>query len=353
VLKMNRQPCWLVAALALGLVVLTPTAFTQENTATSIEILPVRGNIFLLSGAGANITLSVGPSGVLMVDSGSAEMSGKVIEAISKFSREISSFRQPVTQDARLAGGFGAYLSSYQPPKPIRFILDTTALADHVGGNAAIAKAGRTFTGGNVVGDLGSAAAEGAAIYAHVNLMNRLVKEDVPYDGLPTLTYATSDWKMAEFFNGEGIRLIHVPAATTDGDTLVHFRGSDVICAGEIFSMTNYPIIDIKRGGSIQGVLEGLNYMVNLVIPEFRAEGGTFVIPGHGRIGDDADLTEYRNMVTIIRDDIQDMIKRGMTLEQVKAAKPTEGWDARFGKNPAWTPDMFVEAVYKSLSTKQ
>jgi cyclase len=156
--------------------------------------------------------------------------------------------------------------------------------------------------------------------------------------------------KLSHHFNGEGIQLFHVPNAITDGDSFVVFRSSDVISTGDILSFTSYPPIDLAKGGSIQGVLAGLNRIVDLVIPEFRSEGGTFVIPGHGRICDTADLAYYRDMVTIVRDRVQDLIKKGRTLEQVKAAKPTEDWDGRFSQLPSATPDMFVEAVYKGLS---
>ncbi|RPH58683.1 MAG: hypothetical protein EHM89_11970 [Acidobacteria bacterium] len=170
--------------------------------------------------------------------------------------------------------------------------------------------------------------------------------------GLPTETYFGKQMKLSHFFNGEGVLIVHQPAAHTDGDSFVYFRGSDVISAGDLFSMVSFPVIDVERGGSIQGILDGLNHILDLSIAEFRTEGGTMVIPGHGRIGDTADVAYYRDMVTIIRDRVQDLMKKGMTLPQIKVAKPTEDWDARFGTNAAWTPDMFVEAIYKGLSAK-
>ena len=139
--------------------------------------------------------------------------------------------------------------------------------------------------------------------------------------------------------------LLHQPAAHTDGDSLVFFRGSDVISTGDIFVTTSYPVIDLDRGGSIQGVIDSLNRIIDLTVPAALQEGGTLVVPGHGRICDEADVVEYRDMVTIIRDRIADMLKRGMTLDQVKAARPTEDYDPRYGSSSA-----FVEAVYRSLS---
>ena len=169
-------------------------------------------------------------------------------------------------------------------------------------------------------------------------------------DAWPTETYTTPERKL--YFNGEGIQMIHPAAAAhTDGDTIVFFRRSDVISAGDIFVTNGYPIVDLNRGGNIQGVIAGLNKIIELAIPADEQEGGTMVIPGHGRLCDVADVVFYQEMVTIIRDRIQDMINKGTTLEQVKAAKPTLDYDPRYGTNTGfWTTDMFVEAVYKSLS---
>jgi len=167
-------------------------------------------------------------------------------------------------------------------------------------------------------------------------------------DAWPTETYYKDSMKLSHFFNGEGVRLIHMPNAHTDGDSLVYFRGSDVLTTGDIFVTTGYPFIDLERGGSVQGILNALNYILDLVIPEFRTEGGTLIIPGHGRISDTADVAYYRDMVTIVRDRVQASIKKGMTLEQVKASRPTADWDPRYGSG-----DRFVEGVYRSLTAKK
>jgi glyoxylase-like metal-dependent hydrolase (beta-lactamase superfamily II) len=147
--------------------------------------------------------------------------------------------------------------------------------------------------------------------------------------------------------------MIHAPAANTDGDTIVYFRRSDVVSAGDIFNTTGYPVIDLERGGSLQGVIDGLNRILDLAIPKHHEEGGTYIIPGHGRVCDEFDVAEYRDMITIIRDRIQDMIKKGMSLEQIKAARPTRDYDPRYGATTgSWTTDMFVEAAYGSLPRK-
>jgi glyoxylase-like metal-dependent hydrolase (beta-lactamase superfamily II) len=313
----------------------------------NIEVLPIRDNIYLIGGAGANIVISAGPEGVLMVDSGLAENTDKVLQAVQELAVDLNKFRQPVTSSSR--GGSGNVLASYRPPKPIRFLLNTSALAEHTGGNVKIAEAGKTFTGGNVTGDLGDVS-EGAAILSHENVLQRLSDAGMPTRGLPTETYYGGVMKLSHYFNGEGVIMYHIPNAITDGDSIVHFRTSDVIVAGDLFTFAGYPPIDLAKGGSVQGVLAGLNRMLDIVAPEFRSEGGTFIVPGHGRIGDTADLAYYRDMVTIVRDRVQDGIKKGQTLDQIKAARPTEDWDPRLGRNPKWTPDQFVEAVYKSLT---
>ena len=322
-----------------------------RNEPSEMEIVPIRGNMYMLAGAGSNITISAGADGVLLVDSGAAEVADKTLAAIQRLGRELTIFGQPVKRNEG-GGGSGTVLTGYLPPKPIRFIINTSSLPEHTGGNVKLAEAGTTFTGGNVAGDLGDVG-EGAAVLSHENALQRLSDAKMPIHGQPTETYFGGQMKLSHHFNGEGVQLFHIPNAITDGDTFVMFRSSDVMSAGDIFSFTSYPPMDLLKGGSIQGVLAGLNRMVDLVIPEFRSEGGTYVIPGHGRICDTADLAYYRDMVTIIRDRVQDLIKKGMTLEQVKATKPTEDWDGRFGQLRTVTPDMFVEAVYKGLSAKK
>ena len=171
-----------------------------------------------------------------------------------------------------------------------------------------------------------------------------------PFRAQPTDTYHTKRLNLSHFFNGEGVQIIAEPLAHTDGDSIVVFRYSDVIATGDVFVQTSYPVIDLARGGSIDGVLAALNHILALSVPEFRTEGGTMIVPGHGRLSDSADVAYYRDMVTIIRDRVRDMIGKGMTIEQVKAARPTRDYDPRFGAiTGAWTTDMFVEAAYQSL----
>jgi cyclase len=329
-------------------------AFAQQNPEDDFQTLHIRGPLYMIAGAGGNITVSVGLDGVLLVDSGRAAMTDKVLAEIRRLQREIGSrYEEKLSYGAETRSTLESERAGPAPPKPIRFIINTSDDPDHVGGNEKIAKQGRTITGGNVAGDLRSVV-ETAAIYSHENAQLRMAGADggpaVPSGMWPTDTYHGEYYKLSSYFNGEGIQLMAANAAHTDGDTWVWFRGTDVIATGDIFNLDSYPVIDVKRGGSINGILNALNALLDYSFAEVRSEGGTMIVPGHGRLGDMSDIGYYRDLLTIIRDRVQDMIKKGMTLEQVKAAKPSFDYDPRYGsKTGPWTTDMFIEAVYNSL----
>lgn len=292
------------------------------------RVLHVQGNVYLVNGMGGNTTVQVGTDGVMVVDTQFAPLAGKIVAAIRTFS-----------------------------DGPIRYIVNTHSHGDHVGGNEAIASQGASLGGANVVGLLGNQAIQGAKIVAHENVLNRMstvqgTTPAAPSGAWPSDTYFQPFHDV--YFNGENVRLIHAPNAHTDGDSIVHFRGSDVIATGDIFTTVMYPFIDHSRGGNINGIIAGLNTVLDLAVPKWQQEGGTMIVPGHGRITDEHEVLEYRDMLVIIRDRIKDMVGKGMTLEQVKAAKPTLDYDPRFGTDSGfWTTAQFIEAVYQDMSKAQ
>jgi glyoxylase-like metal-dependent hydrolase (beta-lactamase superfamily II) len=282
----------------------------------------VQGNVWMLTGGGVNAAVQIGDEGVLVVDTMTAALSDKLVAEIKK-----------------LAGN-----------KPIRWIVNTHVDTDHTGGNAKVAEAGESIIAGNFAGQAGQAAANFAKILTHENVEARLVKVQpaLPTSAMPTDTFFTDEFEM--HFNGEAVQFIHVPNSHTDGDVMVFFRKSDVLVAGDAFNTTSFPVVDLESGGSVNGVVKALNRILDITVPEDKQEGGTFVIPGHGRLTDEADVVEYRDMMTIIHDRVKNAIDKGMTLEQVKAARLVRDYEGRYGAaRGAATADAFVETAYKSL----
>jgi len=239
--------------------------------------------------------------------------------------------------------------------KPIHFIVNTQADDEHTGGNEALAKAGPTrpdrvpLTSG-----LGGNTGGATSIVAHENVLNRMSADASSGGTVRPRAAWPSDTFFGDqddfFFNEEAVEVLHQPNAHADGDSIVFFRRSDVIVAGDVYSTTSYPVFDKSQGGSINGVIAALNRVIRLAVPTHNEEGGTMIVPGHGRLSDEMDVVEYRNMATIVRDRIKEYVKRGMTLEQVKAKKPTLDFDPRYGTDTGfWTTSMFVETIYKQM----
>jgi cyclase len=347
----------LIALAALGVVV--PLAAQQGRppaaaSTAALKVIPIRGNVYMLTGAGPNVTVSVGKDGVLAVDTGPAAMAEAVVAAIGNLDRQVTATGMPQRSCVGVVQGCTWWNSAnFLPttvgppaPRPIAGIVNTSADLDHVGGNEKLVAAGRRFGIGGNAGGTG-----GAWIVAHESVGLRLANGGrllVPDGGLPNEVYFGDDKKL-NFFNGEGVVVVHVDAAHSDGDSMVYFRGSDVIAAGDVFNLAYYPVIDVAHGGSINGLVKAANKLLDMIVWEHMMEGGTMVVPGHGRLGDVADVAYYRDMLTIFRDRITAMKKKGMTLAQIKAAHPTKDYDPRFGRNAQWTPDMFVEAMFTTI----
>ena len=292
-----------------------------------IQILHVKGSVHMLVGSGGNIAVQVGDQGTLLVDTGSGAMTDEALAAIESIT-----------------------------PEPIRYIVNTSHARDYTGGNAAIATAGGqvlTFRGAGSSSVQGQFGADRSSIISYYSVFHRMAappgdmepREEAAW---PNNTFSIPLKRL--YFNDEPVMIMHRPS-TTDGNVVVLFRKSDVVAAGALLNLETFPVIDVDAGGSIQAVVDGLNGLIDLAVPSGRSEGGTMIIPGHGRIADFAEAAQQRDMMTVIRDRVQDMIGKGMTLEEVIEAGPTRGYDARYGRDIGpWTTGMFVEAVYRSLS---
>jgi cyclase len=307
-------------AVALGITAI-PQASRQNTATPAVGLLHVQRNVHMLVVSGMNIAVQVGEDGVLLVDAATAAVAPQVITAIRTLST-----------------------------KPIHTIINTHVHDDHTGGNESLVK------------QRGTGAPQPVRVMAHQTVQERMIGA-APAGGsaggfrlnavitLPINN--TYDTPTKDFFlNGEPVVIYHAPKAHTDGDSLVHFRTSDVIAVGDVFSPDRYPVIDLATGGSVQGLIAGLNHILEITVPERFQEGGTYVIPGHGRLSDEADVVEYRDMVTIIRDRVQDLIQKGLTWDQVMAARPSRDYDPEYGGDGGASPDAFVEAVYRSLTVK-
>jgi cyclase len=292
----------------------------QNTAAPTVGVLHVQRSVHMLVINGMNIAVQVGDDGVLLVDAATAAVAPQVIAAIRTLST-----------------------------RPIHTIINTHVHADHTGGNESLVK------------QRGTGAPQSVRVMAHQSVQERMLAAPAGgstggfrLNAVITLPINnTYDTPTKDFFlNGEPVVLYHAPKAHTDGDTLVHFRTSDVIAVGDVFSPDRYPVIDRATGGSVQGLVAALNRILEITVPARFQEGGTYVIPGHGRLSDEADVVEYRDMVTIITDRVQDLIQKGLTWDQVKAARPSRDYDPEYGGEGGSSPDVFVEAIYRSLKAQ-
>jgi glyoxylase-like metal-dependent hydrolase (beta-lactamase superfamily II) len=299
-----------------------------KQVPADLHLQHVQGRVYMLSGAGGNVTVQVGDNAVVVVDTGSPQMGAEVLAAIQSLSSN-----------------------------PVAFIINTSIDEDHVGGNAVVTKAGNkelSGAAGDRGGDIIGQTREGASIVSYINVLNRMIEPGrnriaIPQASWPTDPYDTPNWKL---FNDEPIVLYHAPAAHSDGDSFVFFRRSDVVSTGELFVPSRYPVIDEEQGGTIDGIIDALTTLIDdVLVPRENEEGGTYVIPGRGRLCDRTDVANYRDMLAIVRARIADLVKKGQTLQQVKDAKPTFGFDGLYGADSGpWTTDRFIEVVYRGVA---
>lgn len=307
------------AGLGVAAFLITPVGWDsasaqggQNFDAIEVQVKHIQGNVHMLTGAGGNVTVQVGNEGVLLVDTQFAPMAPKLLAAIRKLS-----------------------------DKPLRYIINTHVHGDHSGGNDALAKA------------------DGATIIGHENVLKVM---SAPKDGSsddrfrapqgarPTETYTE---RKTIHFNGEDIEIVHIPAAHSTGDSIVFFRGSNVMSGGDVFAITRYPIVDFDGGGRVQGMIAGLTRIIALSDPS-NVKGRTYIIPGHGRLCDREDVIKYRDMSVIVRDRVQGMIKKGMTLKEIQEAKPTAEYEPMYGATAGLAAtNSFIEDLYGSLTAKK
>jgi cyclase len=294
---------------------LSPTAAPVAET---VRLLPVRPNIYMLAAGGSNVAVHIGPQGVLLVDTPPPALVPQALAAIA------------------------AVTSA-----PVRYIVNTSASISRSGGNEAVATLGRAPGGPRAnLNPVLLGSAEGMTILAHEAVLADLISSDAPRAMLPTSVYFEPSKDFS--FNGEPVIVHHLPAAHTDGDSLVFFRSADVVSTGNLFTPDRYPFIDRANGGSVQGLLAALNTILSLTVPEAFAEGGTKVIPGHGRLCEEIDVVEYRDMVYLVAERVRDLVAQGKTLAQIQAARPTLDYDLEYDSS-AVTPAAFVASVYSSL----
>jgi glyoxylase-like metal-dependent hydrolase (beta-lactamase superfamily II) len=317
-----------VSVVTLGAVVRSQSALTPDQLKyrpgrpnlddSPVELLPVQGSVFLIAtGKGSNIAAQIDDQGVILVDSGRQDVSDQVLAQI----RELTD-------------------------RPIRAIINTTTDMDHIGGNERLARTGTPL----YAGSLGSTNAPQAQIFAHEKALRQISAPTGRPSAVPSALWPSDTFvgeKEKIFFNHEPIELQHAPGHTA-GDVIVWFRRSDVIATGDAYTTTSYPQFDGSKGGTMQGVLDVLNHVIDVAVAEFNQQGGTRIIPGHGRVSNQSDVVEYRDMATIVRDRVREAMNGGKSLEQIKALKVTLEYDGQYS-NPGYTGEMFVEAIYYDL----
>ncbi len=323
---MTRMTGWAAGIAMIGALCVAFSSLAAAQEEGGLEVVKVRKNFYMIAGAGGNVGVQIGSDGVVLVNAGTAAATDPLLATIKKLT-----------------------------DLPIRMIINADAGPDFVGGNEKVAKAGYTiFT--NAIGNAGFAGAMtnggAAAILAHESVLSRMAKDG--FSGAASPSEAYYGTRKALRMNDEGIEVLHQPAAHTDADSFVFFRSSDVVVTGDVVDMNRFPVIDLAHGGSLQGEIDALNKLIDLTIaptPFIYKDVGTYVVPGHGRLSEQMEIVEYRDMVVTVSERVADLVKQKKTLAQIKAARPALPYETRYGaKTGAWTTDAFIEVLYKSLS---
>lgn len=292
-----------IAAL-VSVAVTTQVSAQQDFSQVEIQTVPVRDNIYLLQGEGGNIGLFVGEDGAFLVDDQIAPLTDKIKAAIATVTDE-----------------------------PIKFVINTHWHSDHTGGNE----------------NLGN---EGVVILAHDNVRKRMSVDNIipslnmefpasPEAALPVITFEDG---VTFHLNGDTLHAIHPDTdGHTDGDTFLHWKKANVIHAGDLFFNGFYPFIDTYSGGSLAGMIEGVNEILELTNAQ------TLIIPGHGKLSNRQELLDYRNMLMVVQVRTLTAIAQGMTLEEFLASDPTAEFDAAWGQG-FLTPEVFQKIVYSSVA---
>ena len=302
-----RNTKGIIASLATCcLVQLAPGATAQDMDDVVIEAQALRDGIYMLTGRGGNIGLSVGDDATFIIDDQFAPLTEKIVAAIAEVS-----------------------------DRPVDYVLNTHWHYDHTGGNENFGE-------------------RGSLIMAHDNVRTRMVAgqtmasgrvvEPAPDAALPVVTFNS---ELGLHVNGQTVRGIHVPAAHTDGDMIIHFEEANAMHMGDIFNHGSYPFIDIGSGGNINGIIDGCAKALEL------ADDDTLIIPGHGVLAKKADLQRYHDRLFVIRDRIAELMENGSSLEEILAAKPTEDYDKEVNTGGFVKPEGFITAVVKSLEMQE
>ena len=298
------SPLTLIGTLCLFLwTSLSAVAQERDFSAVEIKTHKITDTIYMLEGAGGNIGMSAGEDGVFLIDDQFAPLTDKIVAAIKKVS-----------------------------DKDIRFLINTHIHPDHTGGNENFGK-------------------QGVIIVGHDNIRSRLQdsmfgRPPLPDIALPMITFNDT---VTFHINGEAVRALKLPNSHTDGDTLIHFQGSDVIHVGDVFRTTTYPYIDKAHGGSFQGTLDALAILIEMAGPS------TKIIPGHGDIADREMAETFRNMLVTIKDRMMEQVQQGKTLQEVMTANITEDYDERWAPKPGsfFSKESFISLVYAELKAAQ